>query len=307
MDRGSGAQVFTDISGESAAPDQPEPVAGEPTPKRVRFSTPDEEGDLELDEADHDSARPGDDFSRRSCGQEIGSRRSSLDAAQYGPLTQVGLGRAQRRRSASTAAAASAVGGDNKLPKEPEDDDPTLFDFLRQDQQAAASVPVPKANEGDKDLQVELDKDDFEVHLLETLEAYVTDIEEDLATLKETDALIAQTGAIKVYTGPEAELMRKNIDPSRILKSRFVKTRRQNPKIPGKSELKARWCVKGYLDPDVYELNQQAPTLSGDGLAMVLQMISSQGWVLEIADVGGLSPGKATSKRKQPRLRGDAS
>ena len=198
------------------------------------------------------------------------------------------------RRELSTTSGAATAGGSSGV--RDLDEDPTLFEFLqqgqedaRQGQSVAAAVPVPAPEELDEDLQVEITPDSLEVHLLETWQAYATEIKEDLASIKETDATIAQhirateirerdltqtekaellagkskewqkllaTGAIKVYSGAEAEITQKQIHPSRILKSRFVKTRRQHPKLPGKTELKARWRVKGYLYPDVCEPNK---------------------------------------------------
>ena len=170
------------------------------------------------------------------------------------------------RRELSTTSGAATAGGSSGV--RDLDEDPTLFEFLqqgqedaRQGQSVAAAVPVPAAEELDEDLQVEITPDSLEVHLLETLQAYATEIKEDLASIKETDAMIAQhirateirerdltqtekaellagkskewqkllaTGAIKVYSGAEAT------SSSRILKSRFVKTRRQHRKLSWK-------------------------------------------------------------------------
>ena len=90
-DRNSGAQVFIDISGEGAVPDQDEPVEAEPAPKRVRFSPQKEDVEVEQGGEDYDSAQAGEDFSRKNSAQQTGSRRSSLDTISYGSLPREGF------------------------------------------------------------------------------------------------------------------------------------------------------------------------------------------------------------------------
>ena len=51
--------------------------------------------------------------------------------------------------------------------------------------------------------------------------------------------------------------------------------------------LKARWCVRGYLDPDLMDLETASPTLSQEGFAITLQLLASQQWGLKIGDVEG--------------------
>lgn len=71
------------------------------------------------------------------------------------------------------------------------------------------------------------------------------------------------------------------------MESRFVKTRRKKPENPLETEIKCRWCVKGFRDPDLLEVERQSPTLSMDALMMILQVIASNGWKLIISDVEG--------------------
>ena len=96
----------------------------------------------------------------------------------------------------------------------------------------------------------------------------------------EFDKLL-KTGSIIIHTGTEAERIRNETDPKRILQSRFVKTRK------GEDEIKCRWVIKGYLDPDIDILMRQSPTLSADGLAVAFQLIASFRWQAQIADVEG--------------------
>ena len=51
--------------------------------------------------------------------------------------------------------------------------------------------------------------------------------------------------------------------------------------------MKARWCVRGYVDPDLLQLDTSAPTLSMEGFSIAMQLIASQKWRLNIADVEG--------------------
>jgi hypothetical protein len=98
---------------------------------------------------------------------------------------------------------------------------------------------------------------------------------------------LQNTSAIKIHMGEDAKHIRATVDEKRILESRFVKTRRENPDSPGETEIKCRWVVKGFQDPDLDVLERQSPTLSADGLAMVLQVIASMQWIMTVADVEG--------------------
>ena len=111
-------------------------------------------------------------------------------------------------------------------------------------------------------------------------------MEVDKGKIKEWDKLL-KTGAIKVHIGKDAERLKREIPPERFLESRFVKTRRANPENPKEIEIKCRWCVKGFRDPDLFEVDRQLPTLSMDALMMILQVIVSKGWQLGISDVEG--------------------
>ena len=56
---------------------------------------------------------------------------------------------------------------------------------------------------------------------------------------------------------------------------------------PGQQEVKCRWCIKGFRDPELDIIDKQSPTLAADTLAMVLQIIASKRWVMTVADVEG--------------------
>lgn len=118
---------------------------------------------------------------------------------------------------------------------------------------------------------------------------------------KEFDKLI-KTGALKVIVGEEAERMRKEIPRERILESRFVKTRKVDPDDASKSEIKCRWVLKGFQDPDLMELKRQSLTLSADALSVVLQIIASQRWCMNIMDIEGAFLQGDSLRRKNVKI-----
>ena len=103
---------------------------------------------------------------------------------------------------------------------------------------------------------------------------------------KEWNKLL-QSGAIIVHMGKEAEKLRRSVPRKRILKSRFVLTEAEPGASPLTSDIKARWCIRGYLDPDLLELDTSAPTLSAEGFSIAMQLIATHHWLLPIADVEG--------------------
>lgn len=138
-----------------------------------------------------------------------------------------------------------------------------------------------------------------EVHLKDLTPKELTQL--DAGKLKEWGKLL-KTGSIKVHTGKDADAIRSEHPPERFLESRFVKTRRDDPENPGETELKCRWCIKGFLDPDLFDLQRQSPTLSMEGLAVCLQIIASCKWRLVIADVEGAFLQGEPLARAQGRL-----
>ena len=93
--------------------------------------------------------------------------------------------------------------------------------------------------------------------------------------------------AIRLVEGPEATKIRNGSDAKRIMDSRFVKTRKAAADGTMTGDIKCRWVIKGFQDPDIDTLLRQSPTLTADGLAVTLQIISSMRWHLNICDVEG--------------------
>lgn len=102
---------------------------------------------------------------------------------------------------------------------------------------------------------------------------------------------------VRIHYGKKAEALRREF-PHRFIGSRFVLTRK--PLEEGQSvdpdnwstfTVKGRWCLQGHLDPDLEikarEGQLKSPTLSQLGRTLLMQVIASQGWTLQLGDVKG--------------------
>lgn len=92
------------------------------------------------------------------------------------------------------------------------------------------------------------------------------------------------------------------VPKERFIDSRFVKTRRSSPDQPGETEINCRWVLKGFQDPDIWELHRQSPTLSADSLVVILQILASRKWELMIMDVEGAFLQGEPLERQQGKL-----
>ena len=97
----------------------------------------------------------------------------------------------------------------------------------------------------------------------------------DKAKVKEWTKLV-DSGAIKVHIGADARRIKDGLERGRLLKSRFVITEADKDSSPMTQDLKARWCARGYLDPDLLQLDTAAPTLSSEGFAIAMQLLASR-------------------------------
>ena len=101
------------------------------------------------------------------------------------------------------------------------------------------------------------------------------------AKSKEWQKMIT-SGAVRVHVGDEAKRLIDMVGVDRLLDSRFVHTT-DDGTLTG--ALKSRWCIRGYKDPDLLELETAAPTLSSEGFAIACQIIASCGWGMTIGDI----------------------
>ena len=119
---------------------------------------------------------------------------------------------------------------------------------------------------------------------------------------------ILEKNAVKVHYGKRAAQILEN-HPDRFIGSRFViikKPVEENQQIndddPLTYRVKSRWCLQGHLDPDlsakVHDGLLQSPTLSQMGRMLIMQLIASHGWDLQLGDIKGafLEAGPLPSK-----------
>ncbi len=103
--------------------------------------------------------------------------------------------------------------------------------------------------------------------------------------------------AVKVHYGQKARKLKEQY-PQRFIGSKMVITRKPleegnhyDPNDLQSFRVKSRWCLQGYLDPDLTEKAAdgmlQSPTLSQLGRNTLMQLIASHQWDLELGDIKG--------------------
>ena len=104
----------------------------------------------------------------------------------------------------------------------------------------------------------------------------------------EVENVIDNKRALRALTLQESRQVRQQF-ADRIVPSRLVLT----PKVDeaGQDIVKARWTARGDKDPDLFSLiregKTQAPTISSNGRYIVLQLIASHGFKMQLGDVTG--------------------
>eukprot|EP00435_Cladocopium_sp_Y103_P052219 s999_g16.t1 len=93
--------------------------------------------------------------------------------------------------------------------------------------------------------------------------------------------------AIRIWTGEKARAIRKH-QADRFIGSRFVIVNKQDEEG---ERVKSRWCLQGHLDPDFHEKILSgachSPTLHPLSRALLLQILSSKRWTLQLGDIKG--------------------
>ena len=138
--------------------------------------------------------------------------------------------------------------------------------------------------EFDNMLNYDIDNDEIEVNEVTLDESDKHRIDEWTGKKTEMEKLL-KYDAVKIIPPKEADRTRQK--SNRILPSRFVITKKPDEKTPGRYITKARWCIRGYLDPDVTKLSTQSPTLTIEAMSLLLQLSASNGWDFGICDVEG--------------------
>ena len=93
--------------------------------------------------------------------------------------------------------------------------------------------------------------------------------------------------AIRIWTGERAKAIKKN-HSDRFIGSRFVITNKTDEEG---ERIKSRWCLQGHLDPDFHEKIMSgachSPTLHSMSRSLILQILASKGWTLQLGDIKG--------------------
>ena len=108
---------------------------------------------------------------------------------------------------------------------------------------------------------------------------------------------IVGKGAVKLHFGKKAQHIRDHFQ-DRFIGSRFVITRKATEKglnvdvsDPSTYKIKSRWCLQGHLDPDLEQKAQdgalQSRTLSQPSRVLLMQILASYGWELQLGDIKG--------------------
>ena len=108
---------------------------------------------------------------------------------------------------------------------------------------------------------------------------------------------LSDKSAIRLHFGKKAQQLKERY-PDRFIGSRFVITRKpieegQNivEDDPSSYRVKSRWCLQGHLDPDLDDKAMsgllQSPTLSQPSRVLIMQILSSFGWTIQLGDIKG--------------------
>ena len=90
--------------------------------------------------------------------------------------------------------------------------------------------------------------------------------------------------AVRVWSGAKAEEIKTRYG-HRFIGSRFVVTNKTDEEG---TRVKARWCLQGHNDPDFRESGEcHSPTLHQLSRALLLQILVSKRWVLNLGDIKG--------------------
>ena len=111
----------------------------------------------------------------------------------------------------------------------------------------------------------------------------------------EWETMTNRPDIVKIHYGKAATKIKESLS-HRFIGSRFVITRKAteegvnvDPTKPDTFTCKARWCLQGHLDPDLSakaeEGKWQSPTLNQLSRMVLMQIIASHGWDLQLGDI----------------------
>ena len=115
--------------------------------------------------------------------------------------------------------------------------------------------------------------------------------------VKEWKTLCEKPNVLKIFYGKKAQKIKEEFS-HRFIGSRFVLTRKpleEGGVVDANNldtyEVKGRWCLQGHLDPDLdvkaLEGKLQSPTLSQMGRMVLMQVLASFNWQLQLGDIKG--------------------
>lgn len=119
----------------------------------------------------------------------------------------------------------------------------------------------------------------------------------DEGKLAEWKTLSEKPNVLRIHYGKKAKEIEQKY-AHRFIGSRFVLTRKaideEQTVIPDQLDtftVKGRWCLQGHLDPDLdvkaLEGRLQSPTLSQMGRMLIMQILASSNWQLQLGDIKG--------------------
>ena len=119
----------------------------------------------------------------------------------------------------------------------------------------------------------------------------------DAGKSKEWKTLCEKPNVLKVIYGKKAQKIKDDFS-HRFIGRRFVLTRKPvdeggvvDSEDLNSFDVKGRWCLQGHLDPDLdakaLEGRLQSPTLSQMGRMVLMQVLASFNWKLQLGDIKG--------------------
>ena len=167
----------------------------------------------------------------------------------------------------------------NKSQKVEEDmGDSCLLAELADEYGPAESFEILVASFLQKKMQKELHHSNNPEHLQEKI---------DLSKTTEWTTLRDEKKALKVIPPKESQWIRTH-KANRIMTSRFVIIEKHED---GDSKIKARWCLRGHHDSDLFQKvlagKCHSPTLSQFGRSLILQLLVSNKWKMCLGDIKG--------------------
>ena len=118
----------------------------------------------------------------------------------------------------------------------------------------------------------------------------------EAARLKEGNSLVS-AGAVRVLTQEESRRFEETF-PECVLDSLWA----ERWKATDEKELmaKSRWCVVGWQDPDIHEIERSSPMPRDETINVAAQVIASRQWRLRFRDVKAAFSQSLQSNRRRP-------